>query len=145
MKIVDIFKKKKTILTCEVGPPKGYRMDDIIEKIFCLKSFIDAFNITDFQGSTMRMSSPFASYILKKNGFEVIMQLTTRDRNRIVLQGDLLGAFSLGIENVLALTGDPPGVGDHPDAKPVFDIDSIELIRVIKLSLIHISEPTRPY
>ncbi|RLD17962.1 MAG: 5,10-methylenetetrahydrofolate reductase [Caldiserica bacterium] len=132
MKITEIFKKKGFLLTCEIGPPKGYKMDSVIEKILDLKDFIDAFNVTDFQGSTMRMSSPFASYILKKNGFEVIMQLTTRDRNRIALQGDLLGAFSLGIENVLALTGDPPSVGDHPEAKPVFDIGSSELISVIK-------------
>ncbi len=130
------FKEKlrtdKFIVTSEIGPPKGISLDAILAAIAPLKGKVDAINVTDLQSSVMRMSSLGACLILKDNGFESIWQLTCRDRNRLALQSDLLTAAALGIENVLALTGDHPVLGDHPQAKPVFDIDAVQLLEVIR-------------
>ncbi len=129
------FKEKlisgKFILTSEVGPPKGISLDPILEEIAPIKTRVDAINVTDLQSSVLRMSSLGASIILKRNGFEPILQMTCRDRNRLALQSDLLTAAAYGIENILALTGDHTSLGDHPQAKAVFDLDSVQLIEVI--------------
>ncbi|MCX5710871.1 MAG: methylenetetrahydrofolate reductase, partial [Candidatus Omnitrophica bacterium] len=93
---------------------------------------VDAINVTDLQSSVMRLGSLAVCSILKQNGFEPIFQMTCRDRNRLALQSDLLSAAALGIENVLLLTGDHTTLGDHPDAKPVFDLDSVQLLQVAK-------------
>lgn len=130
------FKEKlasgKFIITSEVGPPKGISLDKILEEISSLKNRVDALNVTDLQSSIMRMGSLAASVILKKHGFETILQMTCRDRNRLALQSDALSAAALGMENVLALTGDHPSLGDHPQAKSVFDLDSIQLIGALR-------------
>ena len=120
------------ILTSEVGPPKGIESKVILEDAELVRGRVDAINVTDLQSSVMRLGSLAVSIRLKEKGFEPIFQLTCRDRNRLALQSDLLSAANFGIENVLALTGDHPSLGDHPHAKPVFDIDSVQLIEVIR-------------
>ncbi len=125
-------KSGKFIITSEIGPPKGISLDKTVEEITPFKERVDAINVTDLQSSFMRLSSLAASVILKQRGFEPIFQVTCRDRNRLALQSDILSAAAFGIENILALTGDHPVLGDHPQAKPVFDIDSVQLIEVIR-------------
>lgn len=120
------------VLTSEVGPPKGMCLDKVVEEVLPLKNRIDALNVTDLQSSVMRMSSLAASVKLKDAGFETILQLTCRDRNRLALQSEVLSAAAFGITNVLVLTGDHPSLGDHPEAKPVFDLDSVMLVQALK-------------
>ncbi len=130
------FRKKiengKFTFTVEIEPPKGTDVSYILEKLNFLKDKIDAYNVTDMQSSVMRMSSWAMAVKLKEKGFEPILQLTCRDRNILALQGDLLGISLFGINNVLLLTGDTPSVGDHPSAKAVFDLSSVELIKLAK-------------
>jgi methylenetetrahydrofolate reductase (NADPH) len=97
-----------------------------------LRGWVDAVNITDNQGSNVRMASWAGSLAAIQAGLEPVMQMTCRDRNRIALQSDLLGASALGIRNVLVMTGDDPRFGDHPDAKPVFDLDSVQLLKALR-------------
>jgi methylenetetrahydrofolate reductase (NADPH) len=127
-----VLSEKKFALTAEIGPPKGSDPDKIIEKANILKGFADAFNITDNQTAVVRLSSIGGSFILLKLGLEPIMQITCRDRNRIAIQSDVLGAAANGIKNILFLTGDHQSFGNHPGAKGVFDIDSIQLIQIVK-------------
>jgi methylenetetrahydrofolate reductase (NADPH) len=122
----------KFAITCEVGPLKGTDIHEVEENAELLKGKVDAANVTDQQSSVMRLGSLVTSGILVQKGLEPIFQMTCRDRNRIALQSDLLGAWVLGIKNVLALTGDLPALGDHPEAKPVYDLDSVTLLQVIK-------------
>lgn len=126
----------KFVITSEVGPPaippKGVDVSQMLESLEPLKERVEAFNITDLKSSVVRMSALAAAHILKEKGFEPILHLTCRDRNRLALQADLLGAWALGIENILAITGDDVAFGDHPEAKPVFDLDSLELLRTVK-------------
>lgn len=129
MSFKDKINNGRFVVTMEVEPPKGNNTKGIISRIAPLKGKIDAYNITDMQSSVMRMSSWAMAIELRENGFEPIVQLTCRDRNVIALQGDLLGISSFGIHNLLLLTGDSPKRGDHPDAKAVFDLDSIGLIK----------------
>lgn len=130
------FKEKiqrgKFLVTSEIGPPKGIETKTILEDAELLRSRVDAFNVTDLQSSVMRLGSLAVSIKLKQNGFEPIFQVTCRDRNRLALQSDILSAASFGIENILSLTGDHPKLGDHPNAKAVFDLDSAQLIQVIR-------------
>ena len=130
------FKEKlqagKFLLTSEVGPPKGIDAGHILEDAELVRGRVDAINVTDLQSSVMRLGSLAVSIKLKEKGFEPVYQLTCRDRNRLALQSDILSAASFGIENILALTGDYPTLGDHPQAKPVFDIESVQLIQVIR-------------
>jgi 5,10-methylenetetrahydrofolate reductase len=121
----------KFVVTAEVAPPKGTDISEIIEVAGLLKGRVDAANVTDQQSSVMRLGSMAVCHILKDEGLEPVFQLTCRDRNRLALQSDLLSAHVLGIENVLALTGDLPELGDHPEAKPVYDLDSVQLLKVI--------------
>jgi methylenetetrahydrofolate reductase (NADPH) len=118
-------------ITCEVGPLKGTDISEIEENAGLLKGRVDAANVTDQQSSVMRLGSLATSAILVQKGLEPIFQMTCRDRNRIALQSDLLSAWVLGIKNVLALTGDLPSLGDHPQAKPVYDLDSVTLLHAI--------------
>ncbi len=115
-------------VTGELGPPRGSDAEAVRKKAAMLKGAIDAVNITDNQTAVVRMSSLAASVICRNEGLEPVMQLTVRDRNRIALQSDLLGAAALGIENVLCLSGDHQSFGDQPGARGVNDIDSIQLI-----------------
>ena len=119
-------------VTSECGPPRGADPEAVRKKGGYLKGYVDAVNVTDNQTSVVRMSSIGASVLLKQMGFDPIMQMVCRDRNRIALQSDLLGASALGLDNVLCLSGDHQKFGDHPTAKNVFDIDSMQLIRTIK-------------
>jgi 5,10-methylenetetrahydrofolate reductase len=130
------FKEKintgKFLLTSEVGPPKGVEAAHLLEDAELVRGRVDAINVTDLQSSVMRLGSLAVSIRLKEKGLEPVYQLTCRDRNRLALQSDLLSAANFGIENVLALTGDHPKLGDHPQAKPVFDLDSVQLIQAIR-------------
>ena len=120
------------LVTTEVGPPKGVDVSEMIHQIDILKDKVDAINVTDHQSSVMRFPSLGGCLLVKERGGESILQMTCRDRNRLALQADLLLAYSRGIVNVLCLTGDSIDVGDHKDAKPVFDSDSIQLLKMIR-------------
>ena len=132
MSIVDMVKKGKFVATAEVGPPKGIEIQEMLETAEMLRDKVDAINATDQQSSAMRLGSLATCCILKQKGLEPVLQITCRDRNRIALQSDLLSAHVLGIENVLCLTGDHVSLGDHPQAKPVFDLDSVSLLQAAK-------------
>lgn len=123
---------KRFVVTAEIGPPKGSDANKIRDKAKLVKGFADAFNITDNQTAVVRMSSLAGSVILLQMDMEPIMQMTCRDRNRIGLQSDVLGAVALGIQNILCLTGDHQSFGNHPAAKGVFDVDSVQLLQIIK-------------
>jgi methylenetetrahydrofolate reductase (NADPH) len=115
-------------VTAEISPPRGASTDAIDRKAELLRGWVDAINITDNQSSRVRLASWAGSLAAMAAGLEPIMQMTCRDRNRIALQSDLLGASAMGIRNVLMMTGDHPKFGDHPGAKPVFDLDSVQLL-----------------
>jgi methylenetetrahydrofolate reductase (NADPH) len=117
-------------VTAEIGPPRGADTTPIAEKAAVLRGWVDAVNITDNQGATVRLSNLAGSIAALRAGIEPIMQVTCRDRNRIALQSDLLSASALGVPNVLIMTGDHPRNGDHPEATAVFDLDSTQLLRV---------------
>ena len=119
------------VATAEVGPLKGTDTTEIEEVAELLRGRVDAANVTDQQSSVMRLGSLATCHLLKERGLEPVFQMTCRDRNRLALQSDLLSASALGIENVLAITGDLPSLGDHPQAKPVYDLDSVQLLWVI--------------
>lgn len=127
-----LLKEGKFVVTAELGPPRGAARETVERKANILRGYADAFNITDCQTSVVRMSSIASGVILLEMGLEPVIQMTCRDRNRIGLQSDLLGAAALGMKNLLCLTGDHPKFGDHPGAKPVFDLDSIQLLSVVK-------------
>ncbi|KAB8314156.1 methylenetetrahydrofolate reductase [Tolypothrix campylonemoides VB511288] len=120
------------LITAEVAPPKGGNPEHMVRMAATLKGRVHAVNITDGSRAVLRMSSLVASAILLQNGIEPICQLACRDRNRIGLQADLMGAHALGIYNILALTGDPVKAGDHPDAKGVFDLEAVRLLQLIQ-------------
>ena len=130
------FKEKiqsgKFLVTSEIGPPKGIETKTILEDAELIRGRVDAINVTDLQSSVMRLGSLAVCSLLKQRGFEPIFQVTCRDRNRLALQSDILSAAALGIENLLILTGDHTTLGDHPEAKPVFDLDSAQLLQVVK-------------
>jgi 5,10-methylenetetrahydrofolate reductase len=126
-----LFEAGKFVVTAEVGPLKGTDTSEIIESAKLLKGRIDAANATDQQSAVMRLGSMVTCHYLLTNGLDPVFQVTCRDRNRLALQSDLLSAAALGIENVLALTGDLPAFGDHPQAKPVYDLDSVQLLWTI--------------
>ena len=124
--------ERQFAITAEIGPPKGSDAQKIRNKAEFLRNSADAFNITDNQTAVVRMSSIAGCMILLQMNMEPIMQMTCRDRNRICLQSDVLGAAALGVRNILCLTGDHQSFGNHPAAKGVFDIDSIQLLQIIK-------------
>ena len=131
MRITELFDNGQFVVTAEVGPPKGIHIDHLVEEAKTYLSGITAVNITDNQSSVMRMGSLPTCVALKNAGLTPIFQITCRDRNRIGLQSDLLGAAMLGIDNILCLTGDHTTLGDHPGAKPVFDLDSVSLLHTV--------------
>lgn len=122
----------KFLVTTEVGPPKGTDISELVHHIDLLKDKVDAINVTDNQSSVMRFPSLGGCLLVKEHGGEPILQVTCRDRNRLALQADLLLAYSRGITNVLCLTGDSVDVGDHKEAKPVFDLDSVQLLKMLR-------------
>ena len=132
MSLQSVLEAGRFVITAEVGPLKGTDTTEIEEVAYLLKGRVDAANVTDQQSSVMRLGSLATCHLLKERGLEPVFQMTCRDRNRLALQSDLLSAWALGIENVLAITGDLPSLGDHPQAKPVYDLDSVQLLWVIK-------------
>ena len=131
MRITELFDNGEFVVTAEVGPPKGIDASHVVTEAKEFLSGITAVNVTDNQSSVMRMGSLPACVMLKNAGLTPILQLTCRDRNRIALQSELLGAAALGIDNILCLTGDHTKMGDHPGAKPVFDLDSVSLLHTV--------------
>ncbi len=121
----------KFVVTAEVGPPKGTDIKEMLHDAEALKGKLDAVNVTDNQSAVMRINSLSICKILLDLGHEPILQMTCRDRNRIGLQSDLLGASVLNIKNVLCMTGDHPNAGDHKEAKSVYDIESVQLLKVV--------------
>jgi methylenetetrahydrofolate reductase (NADPH) len=120
------------LVTAEVAPPKGCQPDHMLEQALKLKPWTHAVNLTDGSRAVMRMSSFSAALLLQKHGIEAVCQMACRDRNRVALQADLLGASALGIHNILALTGDPITAGDFPKARAVFDLESVRLLQTIQ-------------
>ncbi len=119
-------------VTSECGPPRGALPDKVREKGRYLEGIVDAVNVTDNQTAMVRMSSLAASVILKQEGLNPLFQMVTRDRNRLAMQADIIGAYSLGIDTMLCLSGDHTKFGDHPMAMNVHDIDSVQLIQMVK-------------
>jgi len=132
MRITELFDRGEFVLTAEVGPPKGTNIDHLLYEAEEYLTDLTAINVTDCQSSVMRLGSLATCKTLKDKGFNSIFQLTCRDRNRIALQADLLSAAHFGIKNLLLLTGDHTKMGDTPQAKPVFDLDSVSLIHAVK-------------
>ncbi|HPP53896.1 MAG TPA: methylenetetrahydrofolate reductase, partial [Thermoguttaceae bacterium] len=128
----DVLQEKDFVVTAEIGPPKGTDVSRLVHHIELLRDRVDALNVTDNQSSVMRVSSLAACRLIVEHGGEPILQLTCRDRNRLALQSELLSAWVLGVRNVLCLTGDYVTVGDHPEAKPVFDLDSVQLLQTVQ-------------
>jgi methylenetetrahydrofolate reductase (NADPH) len=120
---------KKFVVTGEIGPPKGVDIEKCLDDAEHLRNKVVAINVTDLQSAVMRIGSMAVSAKLVERGLEPVFQLTCRDRNRLALQSDLLSAWALGIRNVLCLTGDHPILGDDTEAKPVYDLDSVQLLK----------------
>lgn len=131
-KLAQRLKSGEFAVTAECGPPRGGNCEIVLKKGKLLQGAVDALNVTDNQTAIVRMSSIAACTHLLNMGLEPVMQMVTRDRNRIALQSDILGAYSLGIRNILCLTGDHQSFGSHPDALNVFDIDSMNLVRMVR-------------
>ncbi|MBA7504534.1 Bifunctional homocysteine S-methyltransferase/5,10-methylenetetrahydrofolate reductase [subsurface metagenome] len=127
----ETLKAKDFIVTAEAGPEKGSNIAKLVEHIELLKDRVDGLNVTDNQSAVMRYPSLGTCLLIKEHGGEPILQITCRDRNRLAIQADLLFAYSRGINNVLCLTGDAIDTGDHKEAKPVFDLDSVQLIHLV--------------
>ncbi len=131
-RLEKVLLKGEFAVTSECGPPRGADPDPIRKKGALLKESVDVINVTDNQTSVVRMSSISAGVLLKQLGIDPVLQMVTRDRNRIAIQSDILGAAALGINNILCLSGDHQKFGDHPSAKNVYDLDSIHLIQTVK-------------
>ena len=119
-------------VTSECGPPRGCKPEEVVEKSKYLDGIVDAVNVTDNQTAMVRMSSLAASVIIKQQGLDPLFQVTCRDRNRLAMQADIIGAYSLGIDTMLCLSGDHTKFGDHPQAMNVHDIDSIQMIQMVR-------------
>jgi methylenetetrahydrofolate reductase (NADPH) len=131
-RLKEVLKQGRFAVTAECGPPRGADPDAVINKAVLLKGKVDAVNVTDNQTAIVRMSSLAACTLLKSEGLDPVLQVVVRDRNRIALQSDILGASALGIGNVLCLSGDHQSFGNQPDALGVFDLDSIQFLQVVK-------------
>jgi len=132
MGFVDVLDSGRFIVTAEVSPPKGIDISGTLAEAGQLQGLVDAVNVTDNQRAMMRMSPLVLCHKLAETGFDTIMHMTCRDRNRLALQSDLLAAHALGIHNILAMSGDYPTMGDQPSSKPVFDLDSVQLLQLIE-------------
>jgi 5,10-methylenetetrahydrofolate reductase len=130
-KLQESLQQGKFAVTGEIGPPKGVNLETSLKEASYLKGRVVAVNVTDNQSSVMRLGSLGLCAKLLQEGYEPIFQMTCRDRNRLALQSDVLSAYVLGIRNILALTGDHSVLGDHPQSKPVFDLDSVSLLMAI--------------
>jgi methylenetetrahydrofolate reductase (NADPH) len=128
-RLAAVLAAKRFAITAEIAPPASCDPDDVVRQALPLKGLADAVNVTDGAGAQAHLGALAAAAILAREGIEPIQQFTCRDRNRIALQGDLLSAAALGVRNLLLLRGDDPSAGDQPDAKPVFDLDTVGLLR----------------
>lgn len=128
MGFAEKLKNRQFAITSEIGPGKGTDTEEFLKNAELLRGKVDGYNVTDLQSSIMRLGSLATCRLLVERGLEPVFQITCRDRNRLALQSDLLSAYVLGIRNVLVLTGDHTVLGDHPQAKPVFDLDSVSLL-----------------
>jgi methylenetetrahydrofolate reductase (NADPH) len=131
-RLKSVLEKGDFAVTAECGPPKGADPEVVLKKAEMLRGKVDALNVTDNQTAIVRMSSLAACSLLKKAGFDPVLQMVVRDRNRIALQSDILGASALGIRNVLCLSGDHQIFGNQPQALGVFDLDSIQFVQAVK-------------
>jgi 5,10-methylenetetrahydrofolate reductase len=133
LKLTELFQRGEFVVTAEVGPPKGFHIEHLLEEAETfLKGKVHAVNVTDNQSSVMRLGSLATCIALKEKGLNPIFQMTCRDRNRIALQSDILSAALFGIDNLLCLTGDHTTLGDNKQAKPVFDLDSVSLLHMVR-------------
>jgi len=132
MGLKEVLKSGKFVITTDFLPPKGTDIREELKILRPLRGRVDGVNAADNQSAVMSLSSLAASWLIKEEGLEPILQMVCRDRNRLALQSDLLGAAALGINNVLVLSGDHQSLGDHPGAKGVFDIESVQLLRVAR-------------
>ena len=130
-RLQSVFESGGFAVTAEIGPPMSANASHVEKTADILKGIVHAANVTDNQTSIVRMSSIAASCIAQSRGVEAVMQMTCRDRNRIAIQSDLLGAYALGIRNLLCLSGDHQSLGNQPQSKNVYDIDSIQLIKAV--------------
>jgi methylenetetrahydrofolate reductase (NADPH) len=128
----DKLRAGQFVITAEVTPPVSFRADDLLQRALPLRGLADAINVTDGASARAHLSAPLAAAILAREGLEPVLQFTCRDRNRIALEGELMGAAACGIRNILCLTGDDPKAGDQPETKAVFDLDSATLTRVAR-------------
>jgi 5,10-methylenetetrahydrofolate reductase len=128
-KLREALESGSFVITGEIGPPKGVNLDQCLHDAEMMRNHVTAINVTDLQSAVVRVGSLAVSARLAERGLEPVYQLTCRDRNRLALQSDLLSAWALGVENVLCLTGDHPVLGDHAEAKPVYDLDSVQLLK----------------
>jgi len=128
MRLCEQIARKKFIITAELFPPKGTDVTNLMSRADIIGPLVDGINVTDNQRASMRLGSIAVCRLLKEKGYEPILQMTCRDRNRIALQSDLLSAFVLGIENILILSGDHPAVGEYKDTKGVYDLDPVQLL-----------------
>src|SRR5262245_50189457 len=131
-RLKDLLRARQFVITAELAPPASFDAGDLIAKAAPLKRLADAVNVTDGASARAHLSAPIAAAILAREAIEPILQLTCRDRNRIALQGDLMGAAASGVHNVLLLTGDDPKAGDQPETKAVFDVDSTTLTKMAR-------------
>ena len=131
-KLEQALEEGRFVATGELGPPKSINAEVIRKKARLLKDHVVAANITDNPTGVVRMASIACGLVALEEGMEPIVQMTCRDRNRMAIQSDLLGAAALGLKNLLCLTGDHPSLGNHPESKPVFDLDSIQLTQMVR-------------
>jgi methylenetetrahydrofolate reductase (NADPH) len=127
--VADKIIAREFVVTSELTPPKGIDLTDMFAKAQSLKGYVDAFNVTDSHRARMSIAPVAVARLLLDRDIEPIVQITGRDRNRIAIQADILGAAALGARNFVFMAGDPPANGDHPDAKPVFDLNSNQMLR----------------
>ena len=120
-------------VTAEIAPPDSADPNDVYERAALFDGYVDAINATDGSGAHCHMSSVGLCSLLTRRGYAMVMQVSARDRNRIAIQGDVLGASAMGVSNILCLTGDGVQLGDHPEAKPVFDLDSMSMLRMVQM------------
>jgi 5,10-methylenetetrahydrofolate reductase len=132
MTFQERLQENKFSITCEITPPKGTEAAERLEEVEALKGRVDALAVTDGKSSVMAMNPLVMSHLLQRRGFETLLHVSCRDRNRLALQSDLLGAAALGIANLVVATGDYASLGDHPQTKPVFDLDAVQLLKVIQ-------------
>ena len=128
----EVLNSGRFVVTSELNPPKGTDLRTLFRHAEALSGMVDAFNVTDSAGANMTMAPFAAAHIMLDKGIEPILQVTGRDRNRIALEGEILAASALGITNILCMSGDPPGRGDHPDAVGVFDLRAETLLDAVK-------------